>query len=202
MQFLPSLRTRTALVGVAASLLALGAQALPAAAASETSKAISFTITSNDVTNFDKGCPPGTNRTQVMLCGYGVDEPVMQATNTGGDAGLSGTQIKESFVSLLDYPVATANCPALSPTLPGQMKNYSAVTLKTTTGNIFLVTHDGAYCTTTNSDVEPFTVLGGTGAYSGATGSGVINAYANAAQTATPGFAHETYTGTITLAGK
>jgi hypothetical protein len=187
---LQSLRARTTLVGFAAALLALGGQALPAAAALE-HKTFHFTISAdNDVTNFVP-CPTGTPST-IMLCGYGVDEPVTSASNDGGDPGLSGTNIRESFVSALEFPAPTPTC-AMA------LKNYSAVTIKTTRGALFLVTHDGSYCAATNSDVEPFTIVGGTGAYAGATGSGVITAHATKPQTATQGFASEIYTGTLTL---
>ncbi len=82
------------------------------------------------------------------------------------------------------------------------LKNYTAVTLKTTRGDIMLVTHDGSYCATTNTDIEPFNIVGSTGEYEGATGSGVITAHATAPQTATQGFASEVYAGTITLASR
>src|SRR5207244_137038 len=103
--------------------------------------------------------------------------------------------------------------PAPTPTCAMALKHYSAVTIKTTRGDLFLVTHDGRYCAASNSDVEPFTVVGGSrrmrtrsssgaGAYRDATGAGVINAQATKPQTATQGFASETYSGTLTLSSR
>ena len=84
-------------------------------------------------------------------------ESITSAANDGGDPGRGGKGIKESFVSALEFPALTATC-AMA------LKNHSAVRLKTSTGSIFLVAHDGSYCAATNSDVEPFTIVGGTGA--------------------------------------
>jgi hypothetical protein len=179
------LRLRAALVGIASATLACSGAA--AAAASPTS--IDFTIQiDHSVTNFVT-CPPGTPA-NVILCGYGANESITNATNSAGDAGLTGSTMRVSFASELEAPT----------TVPGgcamQFQDASAVTLKTTRGDIYLVTR-GAYCASTNTDVEPFVIVGGTGAYTGATGSGVVNAYQSAAPTPTQGFSVDAYTGTL-----
>jgi hypothetical protein len=192
MSLLHSFRARTAVVGFTA-LLALSGQALPAAAAGDQTSTFKFHLAAdNDVTNFVP-CPPRTPTT-VMMCGYGANIAIDRASNDGDDVGLSGTRIKMSFVSTLDYPAPLGDCKVA-------LKNYSAVTLKTTRGDIFLSTHDGAYCVSTATDVEPFTIVGGTGDYRGATGSGTIIAYPTKPQTATQGFARETFDGTISVVG-
>ena len=183
MHLLHTLRGQAALIGLASAVVAAVSSAAPAAAA-ESGKTISFTLqTNNDVTTVVP-CPPGTPANLVM-CGYATNTP-LQASNTGGDAGLSGT-IEESFVSALAAPAPTATCAAA-------MADQSAVTLQTSKGSIFLVTK-GSFCTVTGHDTEPFTVLGGTGEYAGASGSGVVQA-----QQTSPTAASETYQGTITLA--
>ena len=181
MHLFSTLRARTALVGLTTGLLALSASAMTAAASPQT---IPFTLfTDKDVTTV-VACPAGTP-SSVVMCGYVKDIP-MVATNTAGDAGLSGT-VTESFVSALEAPAPTPNCAAA-------MAAHTAITVKTSKGDVFMVTN-GSFCTVTGHDVEPFTIVGGTGAYKGASGSGVVNAQQTSATAAT-----ETFTGTLTLA--
>jgi hypothetical protein len=183
MQLMKAVRSKSALIGLASAIMAAVATAGPAAAA-ESGKSITFTLsTNNDVTTV-VACPQGTP-SNIVMCGYATNTP-LAASNTAGDAGLSGT-ITESFVSALAAPAPTADCPAA-------MADQSAITLQTSKGQIFVATR-GSFCTVTGKDVEPFVILGGTGEYQGATGSGVVNA-----QQISPTAASETYQGTITLA--
>jgi hypothetical protein len=155
----------------------------PAAAASSR-QTINFTLsTNNDVTTI-VACPPGTPA-NIVMCGYAVGTQ-LQASNTSGDKGLSGT-VTESFVSELAAPAPTATCAAA-------MADQSVVTLQTSKGNILLTT-TGSFCTVTGQDVENFVLVGGTGEYQGATGSGVIKAQQTSATAVT-----ETYTGILVLA--
>lgn len=180
MHLLSTLRARTALVALTSGLLALGAAAAPAAAATQT---INFTLfTDKDVTTIVP-CPPGTPA-NVVLCGVARDIP-MKASNTAGDKGLTGT-VSESFASALEAPAPTPDCAAA-------MAAHTIVTIQTSKGDIFLVT-SGSFCTVTGHDVEPFTIVGGTGTYKNATGSGIVDA-----QQTSPTSATETFTGTLKL---
>jgi hypothetical protein len=188
MKFFDSLRARTALAGAVGTLLVMTSAVAPAAASPET---IHFTITvNNDITYFTV-CPPNTPAGTV--CGYGTAEPITDATNDAGDAGLSGTNITISFTSTLKLP------PISSPLCAVMIPDASNITLKTTRGNITLVTK-GAYCASTNTDLEPFVITGGAQEYAGASGYGLITAHATAPQTQTQGFSSDTYVGTLTLA--
>jgi len=176
-------RSKLAMLGVAGAMLGAAAAATPAAAA-QPGATINFTLsTNNDVTTI-VACPTGTPK-NIVICGYAVGTP-LTATNTSGDRGLTGT-ITESFVSVLAAPAPTATCAAA-------MADHSVVTLQTSKGNILLTT-SGSFCTVTGQDVEPFVIVGGTGEYAGATGSGVVNA-----QQISPTAASETYTGSLVLA--
>jgi len=173
-----------ALVGATTGLLALGAVASPVAAATQS---VDFKLsTKNDVTTFVT-CPAGTPAN--ALCGYAKDMPLVV------DSGLTGP-VSESYVSVLEAPalVTDNSCPPVG-TNPGlAMHAHSAVTIKTSKGDILLVT-DGSFCTSTGHDLEPFKIIGGTGAYKGATGSGLVDAQQTSATSAT-----ETFTGTLKLA--
>lgn len=180
------LRSKLTVLGIAGAMLSAAATVTPVAAQGTT---INFTAsTNNDVTTMVT-CPTGTPA-NIVLCGYAINTP-LTASNTSGDQGLSGS-IKESFVSDLAAPAPTTgpNPPACA----AAMADQSAITLQTSKGNILLVT-SGSFCTVTGLDVEPFVVVGGTGEYQGATGSGVVNAQQISATAAA-----ETYTGTIVLA--
>ncbi|HEV7663688.1 MAG TPA: hypothetical protein VGQ62_09150, partial [Chloroflexota bacterium] len=190
-----------------------GPQALPAAAAAATpaqSNTFAFHLGSDqDVTHFLAQCPVGTPAPYV-LCGYGINEPITSQSSTL--AALNTPGITESFVSALSAAGPQKDC-AIG------MTNVSAVTLHTSRGDIFLASSDhGQFCVynampgaagfapaKSNLDVEPFVILGGTGQFRGATGSGVITAHGlgqDPAPPATPtiGYATEVYDGTITLA--
>ena len=197
MPSLLSLRGRSAALGLTFSLLALGGAAPPASAAPDTSPSpTTFTFhlsNDNDVTTFLPRCPAATPEPYTFRCGHGLNQPIVQAASD--PVKLSSTPMTEFFASALAAPGPGVDC-ALA------IKNLSVVTLHTSRGQVFLITHDGQYCVSTNQDVEPFTIVGGTGDYRGATGSGVINAHATKPQTARQGFAAETYTGTITLRPK
>ena len=81
MQRFTSLRARSVVVGLMTGVLALGAAAIPVAAATQT---IPFTLyTDKDVTTIVP-CPPGTP-SNIVLCGYVKDIP-MTATNKIGRA--------------------------------------------------------------------------------------------------------------------
>jgi hypothetical protein len=174
---------RNITIGFAGAVLTAIAGVAPAAAAT-LDHTVNFTLsTNNDVTTVVT-CPPGSP-SNIVMCGYAVGTQ-LEASNTSGDKGLSGT-VTESFVSELAAPAATATCPAA-------MADGSVVTIQTSKGNIILTT-TGSFCTVTGLDVENFVVVGGTGEYRGATGSGVIKA-----QQTSPTAASETYTGSIVLA--
>jgi hypothetical protein len=178
-----TVRARTALVGLSTGLLAVGAMVATASAA-PAPKSIPFTLfTDKDVT-IVVTCPAGTPA-NIVLCGYVKDVP-MVASNTAGDTGLTGL-VTESFVSALEAPAPTPTCAAA-------MTPHTAGTVHTSKGDIFWVTSHGSFCTITGADVEPFTIVGGTGEYKDATGSGVVNAQ----QISATG-AMETFTGTLTL---
>jgi hypothetical protein len=174
------------LIGLTTGLVAMGALASTASAASAP-KSIPFTLfTDKDVTTV-VSCPAGTP-SNVVLCGYAKDVP-MSASNTAGDPGLSGT-ITESFYSELEAPTPTADCPAPN----GVMKPHTRGTLHTSKGDIYWLTAGGAFNMCTGADVEPFTILGGTGEYKDASGSGVVHAQ----QISATG-AMETFSGTLLL---
>ncbi len=177
-----TLRARTALIGLSTALLAIGTLVSPAAAAAP--KTIPFTLFTDQDNTIVVPCPQGTPA-NIVLCGYVKDVP-MVASNTAGDAGLSGA-VTESFVSALEAPAPTPTCAAA-------MTPHTAGTIKTSKGDIFWVTSGGSFCTVTGADVEPFTIIGGTGAYKGASGGGVVNAQ----QISATG-AMETFTGTLIL---
>jgi hypothetical protein len=183
MSLFRTVRVRTALMGLATGLLAIGAVAAPASAAS-VSKTIPFTLFTDKDETIVVPCPPGTPA-NIVLCGYVKDIP-MVASNTAGDAGLSGA-VTESFVSALEAPAPTPTCAAA-------MTPHTVGTIKTSKGEIYWVTAGGSFCTITGTDVEPFTIVGGTGAYKGASGGGVVNAQQISATGAI-----ETFTGTLVL---
>jgi hypothetical protein len=177
------LRGKLATLGIASALVTAFTIATTAAAA-PVGQTINFTLsTNNDVTTIVT-CPPGTPA-NIVMCGYAVGTQ-LQASNTSGDKALSGT-VSESFVSELAAPAATTTCAAA-------MADQSVVTIQTSNGNLLLNTI-GSFCTVTGQDVENFTVVGGTGEYQGATGSGVIKAQQTSATAVT-----ETYTGSVVLA--
>ncbi len=193
-----SRRARTALASLASLVMVgFGGQALPVGAESaKGAQTYQFALsTDDDVTNFLKKCPPHSPYT--FLCGTATDVPLL-ASNSGDDEALSAT-ITESYFNALDFPRPTPTCPAVLPFAPGALLDFSSVTLKTTRGHIFVVTHGGTFCTSTNTDVEPFNIVGGTGKYHRARGFGTIVAHATKPQTATQGFASEVFTGTITV---
>jgi hypothetical protein len=167
---------RPTLIGTAAAILAAVASVVPAAASSQS---VAFKLsTDNDVTTV-VACPQGTP-TSIVMCGIAINIPLKV------EKGLSGP-VSESFASALSAPAPTADCAAA-------MATHSAITLNTARGDLFLVT-SGSFCTVTGRDVEPFVIIGGTGDYKGATGSGTI-----VAQQTSPTSASETYDGTIILA--
>jgi hypothetical protein len=183
--FVSSVRVRAGLAGLLGAGLAWSAAAMPAAASPRT---IDFTITADPSVTTFVVCPSGTP-TNVMECGNGVNEPAT-ASNDEGDPGLTGG-VTASFISAVEFPTSTPYCAM-------QLKDASNVTIKTTRGDISLVSH-GAFCASTNLDLETFTIVGGTGRYAGATGSGVVTAQSKG-QTLTQAISSDTYTGTITLA--
>lgn len=181
MKFSARLRSASALIGFTSALVAAAAGEAPAAAAA--SNPFNFTLwTNNDVTTI-VACPPGTPA-NIVMCGYATGTP-LNASNTGGDQGLSGT-VTESFASELAAPAPTSTCAAA-------MADSAAVTIQTTRGNLYLTT-SGSYCTVTGHDLENFVIVGGTGEYQGATGGGVVDAQQTSASSVS-----ETYTGTVQL---
>ena len=68
----------------------------------------------------------------------------MTATNSAGDAGLSGA-VTESFASALEAPAPTADCAAA-------MTPHTVGTIHTRKGQIFWVTSGGSFCTVTGQD--------------------------------------------------
>ena len=187
MSVVSSLRVRAGVAGLLGAGLAWSVAATPAVASPRT---INFTITADPSVTTFVACPSGTPTT-VMECGNGVNEPVT-ATNDAADPGLAGSAATLSFSSAVEFPVSTPDCAV-------QLNDGSAVTVKTTRGDIFLVSH-GAYCASTNLDLETFRILGGTGRYAGAIGSGHVTARMIAPQTSTQAFSADLYEGTITLA--
>ena len=205
---LPVLPPRSALVGFAMAALAIGSLAAPAAAAAESganananatpnsaSTSYSFTLgTSEDVTIFPGPKCPATPMSGYM-CGSNAGVKLL-AANTGGDTDLTGTVTEDFFSQLAIAPVVTSTCAAAVP-------NYSKITVHTAHGDLLMETHDGSYCTTTNVDIEPFTITGGTGKYAGATGSGTIYATQTKPMALTAdglfGYAAEVYRGSISL---
>jgi hypothetical protein len=199
MSRLPVLRVRSVLVGVAVAALAIGSLAAPVAAAesgsSSSSNNYSFTLgTTEDVTIFPGPTCPALPMSGYM-CGSNVGVKLL-AANTGGDKDLTGTVTEDFFSQLSISPVATRTCAAA-------VLNYSKITIHTAHGDISMETHDGSYCTTTNVDIEPFTITGGTGKYAGATGSGTIYATQTKPMALTAdglfGYAAEVYRGSISL---
>ena len=172
MKLFGTMRGRSAFVGLAAALLAVGAATIPALAAPQT---ISFTLSGSDTT-YPTACPPSLPAGS--FCG----------TGTGNLSGTFGT-VTEQFASVVLFGVVDKN---------GCNPDSSVVTLTTSSGQIF-VTTQGAFCQATGVDTEQFTITGGTGAFAGASGSGTIIANPTG-PTAGGGLgATETYTGTITV---
>lgn len=217
MSRLPVFRVRSALLGLAAAALTVGSLATSASAAGLASgsgsnsssssssnstsgpnvgsTSYSFTLgTTSDVTIF-----PGAACPQIIpvnyLCGSNAGVNLV-AANTGNDRDLVG-QVTEDFWSEMSMvPETIGSCAAA-------LRNYSEITIHAAHGDIFMKTHDGSYCSSTNVDVEPFTVAGGTGKYAGATGDGTIYATQTKPMSVTNtgllGYAAEVYRGTISL---
>jgi hypothetical protein len=174
------------LITLSAAVVASVAFVSPASAAGTTT--IPFTLYTDQDNTILVPCPQGTPP-HVVMCGYVKDVP-MDASNTAGDPGLTGT-VTESFASALEAPVPTAECNE-----PGKgiMIPHTVGTIRTSRGDIFWVTSGGKFNMCTGYDIEPFTIVGGTGTYKGATGSGTVHA-----QQTGPTSATETFTGTLIL---
>jgi hypothetical protein len=139
-------------------------------------------------------------KTVQRTCPAGV--PAGSFCFTGSDHSGLGTSVPggratEDFAGFVDFshPIANA-CSGSTTGFP----DHNVVTLNTTSGNLFLRT-DGTDCQSTGTDDGTWTVLGGTGIFAGATGTGHVHTQATGGTGASndPITSFSNYTGSVTL---
>src|SRR5260370_36061894 len=147
---------------------------------------------------FKRTCPAGFPA--VDFCFTGSDHSGL------GTSTPPGSTATEDFAGFVDFTSPIANACLTPPTFllrtsPG-FSDHNLVTLGTSQGRLFLRT-DGTDCTTTGTDDGAWKVLGGTGVFEGATGSGTVHTQATGGDGSQghPITSFSTYTGSVTLRG-
>lgn len=140
-------------------------------------------------------CPAGVP--QGAFCFTGSDHSRL------GNSIPPGATATEDFAGYVDFshPIANA-CTAIpgSPSSTIGFPDHNVVTIATTSGLLFLRT-DGVDCQSTGTDDGTWQVLGGTGMFSGAAGSGHVHTQATGGtgSQSDPIRSFSSYTGNIRL---
>jgi len=167
-------QTRNLLLGLTLALLASGMVAAPALAATATPFAASI----DERATFVR-CPPGTPAGALCFVGEGDGSVTLP---------LPGGPAKESFFGFVDFGATKAGC----------TPDYTWSTVSTTKGSLTVFVRGMKCDATPGVDHGAWTVLGGTGMYGGARGSGTavsqVTSFSNTGATST-----STFDGTLIL---
>lgn len=180
---------RLALSLTAAAFIAAATAAPSLAAGSSPYKAV-FPMEKTVQQSCPPGVPPGS------FCFTGSDHSGL------GTSRPPGGTATEDFAGFVDFtkPIANACLPTpANPSTTG-FPDHNVVAIGTSRGRLFLRT-DGTDCMSTGTDDGTWQILGGTGIFEGATGSGHVHTQATGGtgSPSNPITSFSTYTGTITL---
>jgi hypothetical protein len=181
------------LMALTAALFLVATTALPSAAATTTTYSATFL----QEQTVQRTCPPGVPAG--AFCFTGSDH---SGTGTSSPPVPPDIHATEDFAGFVDFshPLPNACLPGPgSPSLTG-FPDHNVVTLGTYAGRLFLTT-DGTDCMSTGTDDGTWHIIGGTGIFEGATGSGHVHTQAIGGTGAPndPIRSMSTYSGTITL---
>jgi len=183
------------LVAVSVAVVMAATMVTPSAAATTSP----YSATFQQERTVQRTCPPGLPSND--FCFTGTD---LSHTGTSSPPIPPDLHATEAFAGFVDFNSPQPNaCPAS----PGSTQltatgfpDHNVVTIGTYAGNIFMTTN-GLDCMSTGTDDGTWQVIGGTGIFSGATGSGHVHTQATGGtgSPSNPITSFSTYTGTITL---
>jgi hypothetical protein len=161
----------------------IGTTAAPSAAATTTP----YSATFPQERTVQQTCPPGVPAGS--FCFTGSDHSGL------GTSTPPGSTATEDFAGFVDFS-STGTCPDGTT----GFHDHNAVSIGTRSGNLFLTT-EGLDCPSLGQDNGTWRVVGGTGIFEGASGSGTVHTQATGG-TGTPSDpirSFSAYSGTITL---
>lgn len=177
-------------LSVSIAVLLAAFTAAPSAAATTSPYLANFPQEKTVQQSCPQGVPSGS------FCFTGSDHSGLgNSTPPGGTA-------YEDFAGFVDFthPIANACVPTpQNPSTTG-FADHNVVTISTSRGELFMRT-DGTDCMSTGTDDGTWQVLGGTGIFEGASGSGHVHTQATGGtgSASNPITSFSNYTGTVTL---
>jgi len=169
-------QVQMAALGLVFGMLMVATGAVPALAAST-----SFKATYPDEKTTFRNCPPGFPKNAICFTGVGHGPIVLGTTTTTGT--------EEDYAGFVDptTPGPIAGCPA----------DHNAVSIRTSSGTLFLTT-SGSACGA--FDDGTWQAFGGTGMFEGASGGGLVHTTVDLVPNADGTLnSSSTYTGTLNL---
>lgn len=189
-------RARVLLALASASAL-VATTAAPSSAATTTTYTATFPLERTT----QRTCPPGIpgNSNGADFCFTGTDH---SGTGTSTPPIPTDTHATEDFAGYVDFnsPIPNACLPGPGSTSLTGFPDHNIVTIGTDRGDIFMTTN-GTDCMSTGTDDGTWNIIGGTGIFEGATGTGHVHTQATGGTGAPndPITSFSAYSGTITL---